>query len=112
MATAAGLFSYAERRDRQWWGVIYAETMPADSEVASVMQGYRDRIFAVVNAAVRGLLDDPLDAELATNALIGAGESVLRWWVAHPDLGAAELTERLARLVLPVLNAAGAPVSA
>src|ERR1700704_1733219 len=39
LATATGLFSYAEQRDRAWWGVIYSETMPADSAVAAATIG-------------------------------------------------------------------------
>ncbi|MGK3919430.1 hypothetical protein ABI060_14500, partial [Enterococcus faecium] len=77
LATAAGLFGFAEQRDRAWWGIIYSETMPADSAVAAAMTGYRDQIFAVINRALTALLPDPTDAELASHALIGAGESLL-----------------------------------
>jgi AcrR family transcriptional regulator len=107
LATAAGLFGFAEQRDRAWWGVIYAETMPADAEVASATLGYRDRIFGILYRAMAAALADPVDAELATHALIGAGESLLRWWVDQPDCTAAELTERLTRLVLPLLTSLG-----
>lgn len=108
LATAGGLFAFAEQRNRQWWGVIYSETMPVDTEVAQLMADYRARIYAVVHRAVADLLSDRLDTELAANALIGAGESVLRWWVAHPEIGASELTERLGRMVLPILAAGSA----
>lgn len=103
LATAAGLFSYAEQRDRAWWGVIYSETMPADSAVAEATIGYRDRIFAIINRAALAVLPDPLDAEIASHALIGAGESLLRWWVGRPEESAADLNERLARIVGPLL---------
>jgi AcrR family transcriptional regulator len=111
LATAAGLFGYAERRDRAWWGVIYSETMPADSAVAAATIGYRDRIFAIIYRAMNAVLANPVEAELASHALIGAGESLLRWWVGRPDVSAAELTERLTRIVLPVLVDLGAPLS-
>jgi AcrR family transcriptional regulator len=110
LATAAGLFGYAEQRDRAWWGVIYSETMPADSAVAAATIGYRDRIFAIIYRAMSAVLADPVDAELASHALIGAGESLLRWWVDQPDVSAAEMTERLTRIVLPVLVDLGAPL--
>lgn len=103
LATAAGLFSYAEQRDRAWWGVIYAETMPADTAVAEATNGYRDRIFAVVTRAMSAVLDDPLDVELAAHALIGAGESLLRWWVARPELTALDLQQRLVKVLSPFL---------
>jgi AcrR family transcriptional regulator len=103
LATAAGLFSYAEQRDRAWWGVIYAETMPADTAVAEATIGYRDRIFAIVSQAMSGVLPDPLDVEIAANALIGAGESLLRWWVARPELTAADLQQRLVGVLSPFL---------
>lgn len=103
MATAAGLFSYAEQRERAWWGVIYTETMPADSAVAEATAVYRDRIFAIINRAMRSMLDDPIDAEAASHALIGAGESLLRWWVGRPDESAAVLNQRLSRIMGPVL---------
>ena len=65
LATAAGLFRFAEQRDRAWWGVIYGETMPADTAVAEATNGYRDRIFAVVFRAMSAVLTDPIDAEVA-----------------------------------------------
>lgn len=107
LATAAGLFGFAEQRNRAWWGVIYAETMPADSAVAEATNGYKDRIFAIVNRAMAQVLADPLDAEIASQALIGAGESLLRWWVDRPDCSAAELNARLTRILSPLLAALG-----
>jgi AcrR family transcriptional regulator len=104
LATAAGLFGFAEQRDRAWWGVIYAETMPADAEVASATLGYRVRIFTILYRAMSAALADPLDAELATHALIGAGESLLRWWVDQPQVSAAELNGRLANILSPFLG--------
>jgi AcrR family transcriptional regulator len=103
LATAAGLFGFAEQRDRAWWGVIYAETMPADAEVASATLGYRDRIFAILYRAMSAALADPVDAELASHALIGAGESLLRWWVDRPQVSAAELNGRLTNILSPFL---------
>ena len=103
LATAAGLFGYAEQRDRAWWGVIYSETMPADTAVAEATNGYRDRILALVSHAMAAMLDDPLDVELAAHALIGAGESLLRWWVARPELTAADLQRRLVGVLSPFL---------
>jgi AcrR family transcriptional regulator len=110
LATAAGLFSYAEQRDRAWWGVIYSETMPADSTVAAATIGYRDRIFAIIYRAMSTVLTDPVDAEVASHALIGAGESLLRWWVDRPEQSARDITDRLSRIVLPVLAGLGAPL--
>jgi len=103
LATAAGLFNFADKRNRAWWAVIYGETMPADSAVASATNGYKDRILAVVLRAMSPVLDDPQDAELAAHALIGAGESLLRWWLTRPDVSAAELNARLARVFSPFL---------
>jgi AcrR family transcriptional regulator len=99
LATAAGLFDFAEQRNRAWWGVIYGETMPADSAVAEATNGYKDRILAIVLRAMSSVLDDPVDGELASHALIGAGESLLRWWVARPDVSAGELNGRLLRIL-------------
>jgi len=107
LAAAAGLFSFAEQRDRAWWGVIYTETMPADSAVAAATNGYRDRIYAVVAQAMAAVLPDPLDAEVAAHALIGAGESLLRWWVARPELTAADLQARLVGVLSPFLARVG-----
>lgn len=103
-ATAAGLFGYAEQRDRAWWGVIYAETMPADTEVAAAMMDYRGRILAVISEATGELLADPTDAEVAAHALIGAGEALLRWWVLHPDESADEVMGRVQRIIGPLLS--------
>lgn len=99
MATARGLFEYAEQRDRAWWGVIYAETMPANGTVAAAMADYRGRIFAIVRRSTVDLFDDPVDADMAAHALIGAGEALLRWWVRRPADTAAELTGRLEQML-------------
>lgn len=107
LATAAGLFDFADRRNRAWWAVIYAETMPADGEVAEATNGYKDQILAIVRDAMDSVLADPLDAELAAHALIGAGESLLRWWLTRPDISAAELNARLARILAPFLTEVG-----
>ena len=104
LATAAGLFAFAEQRDRAWWGVIYGETMPADTAVAEATNGYRDRIFAVVFRAMSAVLADPIDAEIAAHALIGAGESLLRWWVARPEVTAQQMQHRLLSVLSPFLT--------
>jgi AcrR family transcriptional regulator len=104
LAVAAGLFDFADRRNRAWWAVIYGETMPADSAVAEATDGYKGQILAVVLGAMTSVLADPLDAELAAHALIGAGESLLRWWLTRPDVSAAELNVRLARILSPFLG--------
>lgn len=106
LAAAAGLFSFAEQRNRAWWGVIYGETAPADTTVAEATNLYRDRIFTMVARSVSSILDDPLDVEVATHALIGAGESLLRWWVARPELTAAQLQARLVAVLSPFLGTA------
>lgn len=103
-ATAAGLFRYAEQRDRAWWGVIYAETMPTDSAVVAAMMDYRARILAVISSATRQLLPDPTDAEVAAHALIGAGEALLRWWVLHPEESADDVMGRVQRIIGPLLE--------
>ncbi|HEY2041967.1 MAG TPA: TetR/AcrR family transcriptional regulator [Jatrophihabitans sp.] len=104
LATAAGLFSYAEQRDRAWWGVIYSETMPVDSVVAEATAGYRSRIFTIINRAMAEVFSDATDAEAASHALIGAGESLLRWWVQRPDETADEMAARLLRILGPFLQ--------
>lgn len=103
-ATAAGLFGYAEQRERSWWGVIYTETMPADSAVAEATAGYRLRIFAIINRAMSQVFTDADDAEAASHALIGAGESLLRWWVQRPADSAEDMARRLQRILGPFLT--------
>jgi AcrR family transcriptional regulator len=109
LAAAAGLFRYAELRDRAWWGVIYSETGPADPAIAQATNSYRDRIQAIISEATARLFADPVDAEAAAFALIGAGESLLRWWIARPQESAVELSARLLRMVGPLL--AGVPAA-
>jgi AcrR family transcriptional regulator len=107
LGAPAGLFDFADRRNRAWWAVIYGETMPADSAVAEATNGYKDRILAIVRRAMASVLADPLDAELAAYALLGAGESLLRWWLTRPEVSAAELNARLARVLEPFLAGIG-----
>ena len=102
-------------RYRAGWTVLF-QASETDAEVAGRVAGYRR---ALVDAAAAGLTDlaevrgtklNPTDAEPWAHALLGAGEALARWWLAHPGETATDMSARIERVVrgLGVLPATGA----
>jgi hypothetical protein len=89
--------------------MLFDETMPADGPIAEAAWSYRGRTMQVTASGserflrARGL-DDPLDAAALGAVWMGLVDALVQWWLQHPDVSAAEMTERCRRLMTAVLD--------
>jgi len=121
VATAAGpaealrdglraFFSFVDR-DRDAWRVLFDETLPAGGELARSVEAYRTRLAALVAETQLALIAAPgreraaTEVEALSNALLGACEGLVRWWLRTGALPAAEAADLLVATVEPGLQA-------
>jgi AcrR family transcriptional regulator len=103
-------FSFVDR-DRDAWRVLFDETLPAGGEVARRVAEHRERLEAVVAGLVVARLPGrrrgraAVEVEALSTALLGAAESLARWWLRTDALSAAEAAELLIETVEPGLRA-------
>lgn len=103
-------FSFVDR-DRDSWRVLFDETLPAGGEVARRVAEQRAELEAVVARLVVARLPGrrrgraAQEAEALSTALLGAAESLARWWLRTGALSAAEAAELLIQTVEPGLRA-------
>jgi AcrR family transcriptional regulator len=98
--------------DRDAWRVLFDETQPAGGELARHVAEYRDRLLALVAETQLALIPEPArpraatEVEALSNALLGASESLARWWLRTPGaMPAADAAELLIATVEPGLQA-------
>jgi len=99
-------FAFVES-DRASWQVLYDETLPQGGQIAEHIDAYREQLTGIVGAALRELdpAPDPVLLPGMAHALLGAVESLSRWWLRDEagDLTAAETAEAIIALVGPGL---------
>jgi hypothetical protein len=83
----------------------------ASRPVAEEVAQLRARIAAAVSRLVQEAAGasgvDPLAADVAGEAVVGAGESLANWWLAHPEVS----RERMAAWYAAVIEGAVAQVT-
>jgi AcrR family transcriptional regulator len=101
--------------DRAAWRVLFDETLPAGGEVARGVLEYRERLHALVTAALldqippgRGGRRARAEVAALSVALLGAAEALGRWWLRTGAIPAAEAAELLIATVEPGLRARAA----
>jgi AcrR family transcriptional regulator len=98
-------------RDRDSWRVLFDETLPAGGEVARRVAEHREELEALVARLVVSRLPGrrrgraALEVEALSTALLGAAESLARWWLRTGALSAGEAAELLIKTVEPGLRA-------
>jgi AcrR family transcriptional regulator len=98
-------------RDRDAWRVLFDETLPAGGEIARRVAEHRERLEAVVAGLVVARLPRgrrgraAVEAEALSTALLGAAESLARWWLRTGALTAGQAAELLIDTVEPGLRA-------
>jgi hypothetical protein len=103
-------FSFVDR-DRDAWRVLFDETLPAGGEVARRVAEHREQLEAAVAGLVVARLPGrrrgraAVEAEALSTALLGAAESLARWWLHTGALSAGEAAELLIDTVEPGLRA-------
>ena len=103
-------FSFVDR-DRDAWRVLFDETLPAGGEVARRVAQHREELEAVVARLVVARLPGrrthraAVEVEALSTALLGAAESLARWWLRTDALSAGEAAQLLIETVEPGLRA-------
>lgn len=92
---------------RSAWHMLYDATMPASGPIAEAAQDYQARTqFLAASGSERFLSArgdrDPLDTDVLTSVWMGVVNTVVTWWLSHPDVSAAEMTQRCYRLIAAV----------
>jgi AcrR family transcriptional regulator len=112
MRTIDGMFKVLEDQ-RHLWRLFNDRTMPTSGPVASAVDHYTERITKLADEGVTELMalsgvTDSVDVSAMTAVWMGIVESLMRWWVDHPDESAAAMTARSGRLLTAILGGANA----
>jgi AcrR family transcriptional regulator len=110
MRTLDGMFHVLEEQ-RHLWRLFYDRTAPTSGPVADAVGHYTERITKLADEGVAELMalsgvTDSLDISAMTAVWLGIVDSLMRWWVEHPDESAADMTERTGRLLVAILAGA------
>jgi len=113
LTTLEGVFGVLE--GRQWiWRLFFDPSRPSTEHVESVVARHTNRLTERAVEGVAEMLalvgnDDPLDASALVAVWASVFDSLVTWWVDHPEVTAAEMTARSARLFAAVLAAPPLP---
>ena len=110
MRTLDGMFHVLEDQ-RHLWRLFYDRTAPTTGPVADAVNHYTERITKLADEGVSELMalsgnTERLDVSAMTAVWMGIVDSLMRWWVDHPDESAAAMTERSGRLLVAILGGA------
>ncbi len=110
MRTLDGMFSVLEDQ-RHLWRLFYDTTAPTTGPVADAVAHYTERITKLADEGVAELMalsgvTDQLDVSAMTSVWMGIVDSLMRWWVEHPEESAADMTARSGRLLAAILGGA------
>jgi AcrR family transcriptional regulator len=112
MLTLAGLFGLLEDR-RHLWRLFFDTTAPATEPIRRATTAYADRIGRLADEGVSELMalsgnDDALDVSAMTAVWLGIVDSLMNWWVEHPDESADQMMQRCLRLLAALFGGADA----
>ncbi|RYY50771.1 MAG: TetR/AcrR family transcriptional regulator [Actinomycetales bacterium] len=101
--TLAGMFAVLEDR-RHVWRLLHDRTAPTASEVVGVVSAHTERLDKLAHEGVSELLalggvTDELDVSAMTATWLGIVDSLMDWWVDHPEQTAADMVDRVGRLI-------------
>ncbi len=109
-------FSFLDT-DRAAWAVLFDETLPHGGEVIERVSVYRRQLLDFVSASTLARMPEKArrskavrsEVEAVSTAIIGAAESLARWWLATESMSASDVAELLISTVEPGLLARTAP---
>ncbi len=108
VATLGAVFESLEPQ-RVAWKMLFDDSMPDGGPIADAAWEYRGRTLQVTVSgserflAARGIHDD-LDTSALGAVWMGLVNSLVMWWLEHPEVTAAQMTERCARLMAAVVT--------
>lgn len=111
MRTLEGMFTVLEDQ-RHLWRLFYDRTAPQTGAVADAVAHYTARITKLADEGVGELMalsgnTDRLDVSAMTAIWMGLVDSLMRWWVDHPEESAADMMARAGRLLVAIIGGAG-----
>ena len=92
---------------RHAWRMLFDPSMPATGEIAAAARDYRSRTTEIAASGsarflkARGI-DSRLDASALSAVWMGMVNSLVEWWLEHPDESADEMIERCYRLLAAI----------
>lgn len=94
---------------RDAWRLLFDTSMPAAGAIAGAAAGYRARIReTAASGSERFLLArgirSRLDSAALTQLWMGLVNSLVDWWLEHPDESADDMIERCQRLLAAILG--------
>ena len=103
MRTLAGMFAVLEPQPHLW-RLLHDPTAPTTGPIAATITHHTDRIAKLAHEGVTELLalsgnEDPLDVSAMTATWLGIVDSLMGWWVEHPEESADAMLQRCLRLV-------------
>jgi AcrR family transcriptional regulator len=103
MATLDGMFALLEPQP-YLWRLFFDSTAPTTGPIADSIALYADRIGKLAEEGVAELMaladnDDPLDVSAMTAVWLGIVDSLMNWWMEHPEESAEQMTQRCLRLL-------------
>lgn len=92
---------------RHAWRLLFDPSMPSAGEIAAAAAGYRARTTEIaVSGSARFLkargIDSTVDASALSSAWMGLVNSLVEWWLDHPDDSADEMIDRCHRLLAAI----------
>lgn len=92
---------------RSAWQLLYDTTKPTAGPIAAAAADYQQRTAALAASGSERFLrargdTDALDASALTAVWMGIVDSLVLWWLGHPELTAADMVQRCYRLIAAV----------
>jgi len=103
LRTLGGMFALLEQQ-RYLWRLFFDPSAPSTGPIADSTRLYADRIGKLAKEGVAELMglagnDDALDISAMTSVWLGIVDSLMNWWVEHPEQTAEQMTQRCTRLI-------------
>ncbi len=103
MQTLGGMFALLEPQP-YLWRLFFDPTAPSTGPIADSVALYADRIGKLAEEGVAELMalagnSDELDISAMTTVWLGIVDSLMGWWLDHPDQTADEMMQRCLRLL-------------
>lgn len=108
VATLGAIFESLEPQ-RIAWKMLFDDSLPPAGPIADAAWAYRGRTLQVTASgsqrflAARGIEND-LDTSALGAAWMGLVNALVLWWLEHPAVTAAQMTERCRRLMAAVVG--------
>lgn len=110
--TLAAMFDLLEDR-RHLWRILMDPTAPPHGPIADASAAFTARLHRLASEGVSEMLalngvTDELDVDAMTQVWLGIVDSLMAWWITHPDETADAMRHRCERLIIALFGRADA----